>query len=272
MNKTVILVWTKTPCNIKDNIDCNYWGLGDMIRGTIHMYNITKELGINFIVDTNLHSISKYLKKRNHPYEDLVLQNKDNVPFVLHDGNLNYLRMYVTNPSNYKDGFLFLMTNGPFFIKEIKNDCKEFIKDILNPNEELQFAIDEKIKTIPYHEYSILHYRFGDGELVRNAQVKHIDFLDNALKNRDDHSILLSDSKSFKQFMRTASDIFMLDTTICHLGHSSVETYDLKDTLIEFFITTKAKSIKTYTVHTWISGFVRIANIIYDVPLTIIAR
>lgn len=274
MNKTIILTWTKTPCNITDNINCNYWGLGDVIRGTIHMYNLTKELGINLFVDTQLHSLNAYLKKRQHPYEDFVLNNKEKViclPFSFNSDSFNNFVRFINDDNNYNDGILLITTNGPIKINHITEDCKDFIKNILTPNDDFMRYIDEKMKEIPYKEYNILHYRFGDTEMIKNSNEKHIEFLDNVKKHITKTTILISDSHNFKVLVKDNLDLFMFDTKICHLGHP-IEKHDLRETLFEFFITTKAKKIKTFTVHNWLSGFVRIANIIYDVPLIRISR
>jgi len=270
MNKTIILTWTKKSCNMLDS----YFGLGDVIRGTIHMYILSKKYDINLIVDTQLHSLNAYLKKRPHPYEDLVLKNKDNIPFlpfVFSGDSFNNFIKFINDETNYTDGVLFMMTNGPIRIKHITQDCKDFIKDILSPNDEFRAYMDEKMKTIPYPEYDILHYRFGDNEMIKMINEQHAEFIENVKKHCTNSTILLSDSQGFKDFVKQNFEIFMFDINICHLGHP-IEIHDLKDTLFEFFMTTRAKSIKTYTVHNWLSGFVRISNLIYDVPLVRISR
>jgi len=38
MNKTIILVWTHKTSNLETTNVENFWGLGDIIRGTIKMY------------------------------------------------------------------------------------------------------------------------------------------------------------------------------------------------------------------------------------------
>jgi len=37
--------------------------------------------------------------------------------------------------------------------------------------------------------------------------------------------------------------------------------------VFEFFLMTRAAKIQTYTVYTWVSGFAKIAQLVYDVPL-----
>jgi hypothetical protein len=165
-----------------------------------------------------------------------------------------------------------MMTNGPVKINEIKQDCKDFIKKLLIPTDEFQEFINEKKKQLPFQEYEILHYRLGDSEMIRNEKRDRSEFLNNVKLHIKNNTVLISDSHQFKTLLKEEKiDVFMFDINICHLGHK-VETNDYKETLFEFFLTIDASSIKTYSVHNWLSGFVRIANIIYDVPLIKITR
>ena len=47
--KTLIQVWTQKIKNVNKNEDYSgsYWGFGDMLRGSIRMYQIAKELGVD---------------------------------------------------------------------------------------------------------------------------------------------------------------------------------------------------------------------------------
>jgi hypothetical protein len=162
-----------------------------------------------------------------------------------------------------------------FFTNDKFNDpiteaCKDFIKHNFTPNNDFLDYIIEKINRIPFKEYSILHYRLGDDELVKNIKNKKLNinsFVDhiNKTKNKtkDENYILVSDSLNLKKITRRSTDVFMFDSIVAHMGCSK----DLKDTLFEFFIITNAKKIKTYSVYPWTSGFVKIANDIFDVPL-----
>ena len=80
--KTIIQVWThKCTNHIQDNIN-GFWGLGDMIRGTIKLYQLCKKYNYNYIVDIRLHSISNFLNQMENPYSQLILDNADNIEFV----------------------------------------------------------------------------------------------------------------------------------------------------------------------------------------------
>ena len=134
---------------------------------------------------------------------------------------------------------------------------------------------------IPYDEYSVLHYRLGDIYAFKCSACvkgKHDDedfpkvfedlneHIKSHLKGND---ILLSDSAEFRQHVKRkwGNKLFIYDHPITHVRYKD-KLEETRNTLIEFFMMTKANSIHSYTVYKWISGFVLIANKVYDVPLT----
>ena len=68
-------------------------------------------------------------------------------------------------------------------------------------------------------------------------------------------------------------DIFMFDSEMCHLGNINTDIQiearrnQVRDTLFELFFIANAKSIKTYSVYPWTSGFVKMISLIYDIPI-----
>lgn len=260
MVKTVILAWTHKVSNMSSSNLGNYWGLGDTIRGTIQMYQLSKQMGFQLIVDNQLHNVSQFLKPRTHEYREIVLENRDNIPFIQNGEE------YIANAT---DDVLMFLTNGTLVHKSpISEDCKEFIRDILSPNDEFCEYLNQRMFEIPYENYTILHYRLNDGEIMNNNEPKtdYNKYLEHVKSNAESNIILVSISKPLKDFIKSHLDIFMFDTEAGHFGYSDHKDI-IRDTLFEFFILTRAKLIKTHSVYRWTSGFARIANEIYDVPL-----
>ena len=257
--KTIIQVWTHRCCNTTES---NFWGLGDMLRGTLLLYQYTKNKNYNFILDYQLHEISKFLKNNNHEYSDIIKNNYNNINFISWGNIENYIN------SNNND-IVYFFTNGLIEgANNIENDVKEFIKNILIPNDLFQIYIDNILKNIPYNFYNILHYRLGDELLINNNNNNNIiNIVDNVNKNIENNDILISDSIFFKEYIKKElPNIFMLNIKPCHIGFSKEEDL-LKDTFLEFILITKSQKIKTYSKYCWISGFVYWAHKIYDIPL-----
>lgn len=263
--KTVIFTWTQKVSNLHSDDRDHFWGIGDIIRGTIHLFQLSKRLHFRLIVDTQLHPISKFLRKIEHEYSELILDNKNRVNFILPNNVENHITDYLNNDND----ILYFFGNG-FYTEELTNECQEFIKNILMPNEELENCISDKMKEIPYCNYNILHYRLGDDEMVRGDNTNHTNnkhlYLEHVIRNYGNRDVLMSDCDSLKKYVKENTNIFMFDLDIAHMGYSQHENI-IKDTLVEFFIMTKAERIKTYSIYSWDSGFARSIHDIYNIPL-----
>uniref|UniRef100_A0A6C0DFT3 Uncharacterized protein n=1 Tax=viral metagenome TaxID=1070528 RepID=A0A6C0DFT3_9ZZZZ len=261
MNKTIILAWTHKTSNLETTDIENFWGLGDIIRGTIKMYFLSKKMNFNLIVDIQNHPISQFLKIQTHEYSNLILENKNNIEFIF-PGNVE---TYINNNNR---NILFFFTND-HYTQDITNDCKDFIKNLLTPNDEFKIFFDNKIKELPFKIFNIIHFRLGDGEMVRNENISMSLFdinYNNLINNHDENDVLISDSIHFKKYIKDKIDIFMFDTKVGHFGFHKDDKL-LKDTLFEFFIISKATKIKSFSVYSWKSGFVKIISEIYNIPI-----
>ena len=261
--KTIILVWATKFNNITIDSVNGFFGLGDVVRGTMSMFQLSKKYNFRLIVDIQLHPISKFLKFNNNEYSELIKKNKDNIPFF-------YPEEIETFVKNDQRDVNFLFTNN-HLIEPITKECKDFIKNILLPNDEFANYIQKFLKNENINlSYNILHFRLGDSLLVRNDNSSDSEFnkfIDIMNKNKEDQDILISDSDQFKEYIKSQSyNIFFFNTKTAHLGYEQ-HGNDIRDTLMEFFITTKAKKIKTFSVYSHLSGFVNIVHQVYDVPL-----
>ena len=85
MRHTVIHVWTNDCCNKSYDIGdtSSYWGIGDLIRGTIKLYQLSLIMRFDFYVDISLHPISKFLVNPDHPYKDIVLEYRNEIEYFI---------------------------------------------------------------------------------------------------------------------------------------------------------------------------------------------
>ena len=163
---------------------------------------------------------------------------------------------------------MFILTNDFCEEQNINNECKDFIKKILTPKDDYQLFIQRKMKTIPYPNFNILHYRLNDEEfLKKKSSVVFDEVYHNLQKNKEWNDVLITDTSKFKHFIFSKNDpVFMFDIKICHLGLSK-NLDEIRDTLFEFFLITKCSKIKTYCKIHEMSGFVKWISKIYDIPV-----
>lgn len=270
--KTVILVWTQSVCNLQKTEKDNFWGIGDLIRGTIKVYQLSKKLNFNMIVDIHLHPISHYLKHRPHEYEDLIEKNKDNISFILPGNVEKYIK------SKSEDEILWFLTND--VVKDpITEDCQNFMKNILTPNDVMEEHLENlsKLANSSYNvynncnSYNVIHFRVGDEELIKNINKSNFSLLYNTLcKKQEPNDLLLCDSLSFKSFIKEQGNkILMFESNLAHIGYHN-DHNQIRDTVGEFFMISRSSKIKTHSCYSWISGFVYWISKIWNIPLEII--
>jgi hypothetical protein len=272
--KTIIHVWTHEFNIDKQHLSKYnyynekefYFGLGDLLRSTIKLYNLSKTMNFRFIVDLQLHPISSFLEIQKTEYSEYVLQNKHNVDYVCYGAVEDYI-----NETN-KD--ISLILTNDFFEGVVTYDCKNFMKNILKPTVEYQKYINYLLSNIRFKNYNIIHYRLNDEEFKNKGSVKNLDYLNemtnNLNRNKEKNDVLVTDSLSFKEYAFLNSDVFIFDTKLCHLGLSK-DYNAIRDTLFEFFLITYSKKIKTYCKIHKVSGFVKWISEIYDIPIEILA-
>jgi hypothetical protein len=79
--KTVILVITQDVAKPIEGNMGSFWGLGDIIRGMISVYQTCKELNYDYIIDMQLHPMSKFFKKKDHPFSQYIKNISDMIYF-----------------------------------------------------------------------------------------------------------------------------------------------------------------------------------------------
>ena len=189
-NKTVIHVWTHNFIN-KEGI--NTFGLGDLVRGTIGVLQYCEKNKYTCIIDISLHPVSEYFIVNKHKYSKLIEENKNAIQYIFPDK----IDSFIQSELNHKD-VVFFFSNCWLDIYDTKLSPynRLIIDDLLTPNDSFLKYINQISTTIPSSDFSILHFRLGDSELIQHkdtANYTHcIDIL-NDIINTNKSLILVSD-------------------------------------------------------------------------------
>jgi phage antirepressor YoqD-like protein len=276
MIKPVIMMWIKTDSGTHPNGSIKSYGLGDLLRGTIYLHQMSVRHGFKLIVDLSMNPISKHLIVHKHEHAQYVNANIKKIHIV----NCHELNKFdvIYNASLINPEPLLICTNM-FCDEHLSVESKQFMKTLLTPNEQFSTYLNEQnaLHNISA-PYSIMHIRLHDDEFFKNKSVNN-SHMNDAIKIIKQHTltgdILMSNSHRFKEHVKSLhgrDSIAMLNTHPLHLGDLSTVFHDniaksFKETLYEFFVLGNASSIKTYSVYEWVSGFVKFASVIHDVPL-----
>lgn len=275
MTKTVIMIWLKTHSGTNPNGSIKAYGLGDLLRGTIYLHQMSIQLGFKLVVDLSMHAISNYLIVNEHEHAAYVKANVNKLHFVDPHETTKFNVIFKAS-LGAKDPLL-ICTNM-FCSEPLSAECKQFMKTLLTPNEEFtNYMIQQNAAYELSAPYSIMHIRLGDDEFFENISINNSNANDAVAilkQHAGPRDILLSNSHRFKERVKSlpGTTIAMFNTRPLHLGELSTIFHDnvadwFKETLYEFFVLGHASTIKTYSVYDWVSGFVKFAGLIHDVPV-----
>ena len=262
--KTIVHVWTQAPCNVTVTPYSWRFGIGDLIRGSIGAIQYCEKRGYECIIDISLHPISQLLKVEKHKYSQLIQDNASNIHAIFPENVDAYVQQQLTSQDVV---YLFSNFTLDVFDTAPSTGVINTIKTLLTPNDEFSAYVDSMMMKLPQNNYDILHYRLGDSEVIdEKSSVDYSQYLTHLSRVIRGDSVLISDSVHFKNNVRMNLNVFMYDEPVSHLGFHT-DKDKIRHTLFEFILLTKACSIRTHTVYGWTSGFTRIANYIYSVPL-----
>lgn len=256
-------------------------GLADFLRGTIALYNLSNVYGYKLFIDCN-HDIFKFLKSNNNFF---VSNNSLEVIELLPP--LSYDDIYTKLNNIFMKGETFsIMTNSFYNLNNgtlanfgpISEECRDYLKSILSPSYEIEtkmnYVFNDVYNIEPFNNFKIIHLRFGDNYLHNNVFDKNVYNLyftkirTVVNQNPDIKFILLSDSsKMANKLKENIPLINYWDNSKIHLGDlQNRKENSVFDTLVDFFIMTKANEILVVNN----SGFSNVVSLIYNIKYTLI--
>jgi len=258
------MIWLRKAHNLKQTAVDNFWGLGDMLRGTATLYLACEDMGLEFRVDLTHHVLAPCLESER------LCEDVSEVPFKILD-SLAHARRYI---AEQKDAIIRFSTNGNNNVWDRVRqsaDCKEFIRNtVLRYN--AQTLAYFQSRALP-SEYVVYHVRCGDQDLVlhnanmTDVQHKKARFLAFAAQCQD-QIVFMTDSAFLKDSLRLGSlppHVRISDSRPAHLGLGSDDDA-IKSSLFDFYTLSKAKHIYAQSM----SGFSFSASVLYDIPLSMV--
>jgi hypothetical protein len=271
MARVVIMVWMQ-------NLNA---GLGDMLRGTVYLHQLSQKMNFKLIVDTQLHPMSHMLGSRPHEYSNYVIENQSK---IIHAINLDANNHLIVNSIQthlkllHSDPILITTNHNHNVSLALSHECKQFMRSMLVPNDEFKAYFNDTCNAlkIPEH-YSIIHVRLGDDDLVtRSFNIanynKLFDIVHKHLSTTPS-MFIITDSAQFKEYLKRTIDPALNDRIIktapIHLSYANAANNmkRIKETLFDFMLLTNATIIKTHSTYGWVSGFVQWVSCIFNVPL-----
>lgn len=230
-----------------------FWGLGDILRGLLAVYQYCKQFRYEFRIGLAGHPILNYLDIS----ADYVLE----IPPLI---KISYVGGDGARSLEQSD----LQINTPIFsnvwCKEpLLDDERKLLQTVLNVSSPYKIDLPPK--------YNLFHFRLNDAIYNSGKKVDSSNFkawLRLIQKHYTTGDFLISNCKEFKIYVREQ----LPDVNIWNEDggvHSGLATNnsDLLTTIYDLQITTNASRIYTYSEYNWISGFVYWPALAYQIPL-----
>ena len=236
--KTVIYVWKNNSIHTTKKCD----DLFQLVKGTCFLYHLSSVIPFKLYIDTHHHSISTCLSPLSHPYQKLIADHINEIPIV-HDPEY-YIQ------STEKDILYFRSTTYLYF--PLPLECKQLIQKIFT----LSNPLFLRIRPIPVHTIVHVHTH---SSIISTSKHQHLFYIIyNKIKPYITSStIILSDTKEFKEYAKRKNNGIVFDTRIGNIGYPPHDSM-VEDTLFDFFLMIKAKKIYSFSWEKTIPGFLEI--------------
>ena len=249
-------------------------GFADFLRGTIALYKYSKEYNYRLLLN-RCHPLFEYLDESKYLIHGTPTTTIELIPGST---NLSYLDIDARLGELFKNGVSFQVLTNSFYTKTdtlynfgvITEDCREFLQDILKPNDSLKKEIFHAYKAMGLdlsRPYSAIHLRFGDAFLHQNVYseeyLNHVNpIVKQLLAQAQGQLVLLTDSKVMGLMLKKLNPALLYwDNEKTHLG-DILNTRGVSSALVDFFILSKADKIFNNG-----SGFSEVISVIYGKPL-----
>lgn len=236
-------------------------GIGDNIRGLILIKQVQEIIPFELEIDLNGYPLGDFLlyeQKQFNPELEKSFPAFDNE--CHHNEIVQYIQQ---NPGKC----IVIGTNcRPDY--NISEPIKEYMKDFLKLKPQYEDLLQKKFNSL-LPNYNLFHYRFGDVHLCEMDQTNE-QYYQHFIHFKKENAVIISDSLLFKQRCSNVAKVFFNDpihtrtNDNCKIGKKESLLFD---TICDFYLIQKAKSINSLTCLPWISNFILWMSIIYNVPL-----
>jgi hypothetical protein len=252
-------------------------GIADFLRGTVTLYYYSKQYNYDLYID-GTHPLFSFLQPNTRIVKAFDLPTHELIwPMQYNEQDVAIQKLF-----EKKENFVILthcfyqkIEDNLFNYGPIRHDAREFLKDILKPNDFIQqkisFIFETVYKINPLSKFKVIHLRFGDKFINTTETIPTEIYLHyytkvlNIISSCEEPIILMSDATMIARTLKKdIPQLLYWDNHKIHLGSLDKDpNAGIIDTLTDFFIMSKANEI--YSAN---SGFAAIISEIYCIKYT----
>lgn len=218
--------------------------MGDLIRGTIALFQLSRKYDFEFIVDIHKHPVSTFFAHPPSRFAELLDEKGDDVPYV---NVTNTLKFIINSP----DSPVIMITNE-WCDHNLSKEDKLFMRTLLSFKPDVETMLRSYIPEVP-KEYYVLHFRLGDNELIESKHMYNYTILLNYVLHIKTKTtlplVLLTDSIGLRRFVFENTSEVIVPTPYALVGHTGCDDdmEKIKHTMIDFLILRNATQISIHS-------------------------
>jgi hypothetical protein len=252
-------------------------GLGDFLRGSFCLFQICKNIGIDFDINLKNHPMSFLIECENHTDE---MVDYENINFYLENNYNTDTRIFYCNFINHIndiDSEIYYLCCNSFPVYTLKSNLASiFLQEKIKPKNEMRNYVINELKRLHLFpkSFNVIHIRTGDKYLI-NKEKMDLVFLDKIksylLKfiNPNKKYLIISDNNIVKNYLKTIPCVYVYIKQITHLGEGDVKEknkINITNTMLDFYVMSYSCCIYALSVHLHGTGFSEYCSKIYNIP------
>ena len=242
-------------------------GFGDYLRGSLALAILAQEQGFSLELDLSHHPAGAFLRDKRPP------RASPGEVSEFFNERAHLLPEFVAHLRD--DESVSLTTNCCPDVGKVTDAVRELVWSQLSWDESIESRADEVRRNISEGTFAILHIRIADERFhARSARIESLSRLieRNVLPAWRGRLAVLSNNQAVKKALSERYNLPFVSTGSVHLGECNGVESEIRDTLVDFAIMSRASTIFSYSEYSWDSGFSRWCACLYDVPFISIRR
>jgi len=263
-------------------------GLGDLLRGSFYLMQLSGMLNVGFKLDISNHPMSEFIinngKSADINYNNIqfvVGMNRPEMSYLINPPNntyfdVNFANKIIQELNKSRAKSVGLFTNAFPIYYNFLDYGRNFIKSQLMPNKIMTDYIDKAFNNLRLkpNTYAVIHIRTGDEYLstdrgTSSPCTNQILNAINTINNPTKKYLILSDNNTLKRILKKIPNFYVHLHNIEHLGgevNYNKSSDGIKNTLLEFYLMSYSNSILSLSIYEHISGFSRYCSEVYNIP------
>ena len=263
-------------------------GLGDLLRGSFYLMQLSGMLNVGFKLDISNHPMSEFIinngKNADINYNNIqfvVGMNRPEMSYLINPPNntyfdVNFANKIIKELNKSRSKSVGLFTNAFPIYYNFLDYGRSFIKSQLMPNKTMTDYIDKAFNNLRLkpNTYAVIHIRTGDEYLSTDRGTSapctnQILNAINTINNPTKKYLILSDNNYLKLILKKIPNFYVYLHNIEHLGgevNYNKSSDGIKNTLLEFYLMSYSNSILSFSIYDHISGFSRYCSEVYNIP------